>query len=112
MKLDGDGAIALVDRETCIRQSVLAILSTPLGKRPLYPDFGCNLSPFLRLPPNGTTRSQIAREAKRSLQQLEPRIDSIAVAVDLETRSLQIRYRDRLTYRHHSVTYPLPCQPQ
>ncbi len=43
LRTDATGGIALVTREREIEQSILLILGTAPGERPMRPEFGCRI---------------------------------------------------------------------
>lgn len=65
-----------------VNQCVLVILTTPKGSDPHRPLFGSNLHLYLDYPVP-VARPHMVREVVIALQEWEPRIEVVSVAVDL-----------------------------
>jgi uncharacterized protein len=97
VRTDVTGGIALVSREQELRESVLLILSTAYGERPMRPDFGCGIHDLVFAPADATTAGRVAYEVRMSLARWEPRIEVEDVDVSLDdidpaTMYIDIRY--------------------
>lgn len=108
-----DGAVALVDGEENIRQSIWIILATAPGERLLRPDFGCGIHDLVFGVNGAATAGRAAEEVRRALVLWEPRVDQLAVSAApnpdpaAESRLLiEIGYRVRATNTRHNLVYP------
>jgi phage baseplate assembly protein W len=104
------GAMAMVDREQIIRQSIEAILDTDPGERVMRPDFGCGLGRYLMEPNTAMTRTSMQRDINDALSRWEPRIQLTNVAVTPgEEPSLvwiEISYVRLADRREDNLVYP------
>jgi uncharacterized protein len=69
------GGVAMSEYEENIRQSILLIISTKPGERPMLPAFGCDIHKFLFAPNTRATANQIAFHVRRALKRWESRIE-------------------------------------
>ncbi len=69
------GGIAMSEYEENIRQSIMLIISTKPGERPMLPAFGCKIHQFLFAPNTHATANMIAYHVRHALQRWEPRIE-------------------------------------
>jgi phage baseplate assembly protein W len=69
------GEVAMSEYEENIRQSILLIISTKPGERPMLPAFGCKIHQFLFAPNTRTTANMIAFHVRTALKRWEPRIE-------------------------------------
>jgi phage baseplate assembly protein W len=69
------GKVAMSEYEENIRQSILLIISTKPGERPMLPAFGCKIHQFLFAPNTRTTANMIAFHVRSALKRWEPRIE-------------------------------------
>src|SRR2546423_820111 len=74
-------AFEFVDGMEIIRQSVASILDTEPGERIMLPSFGCGLRRYLMEPNTLSTRTSMQDDITTALQQWEPRIKLVNVAV-------------------------------
>ena len=70
-----------ISGNTHLRQSIIDILSTPIGSRVLRRDYGSLLPSLLDNPQDETTRMRIMRETAGSLSRWEPRFRLSKVSV-------------------------------
>jgi uncharacterized protein len=103
-------AMAMVEREQIIRQSIEAILDTNPGERIMRPDFGCGLSRYLMEPNTVMTRTSMQRDINNALTQWEPRIQLTNVAVtpgeDPSLVWIEISYVRLADRREDNLVYP------
>lgn len=59
---------------TAIKNSLINIMTTHRGQRPLTPEFGVNLLNFIGSPISNITGTAIAREVQRGIERWEPRV--------------------------------------
>jgi hypothetical protein len=64
-----------------LRQSIIDILTTPLGSRLMRPEYGSNLPRMVDLPVNKGWISAVQAEMARSLRRWEPRLKLRRVTV-------------------------------
>ena len=79
-----NGGVAVSEYEENIRQSIVLILGTKPGERPMEPTFGCKIHKFLFAPNTRATGNMIAFHVRRALRRGEPRIsvDSVRATTD------------------------------
>lgn len=105
------GDVAMAAYEDDVRQSVLIILGTNYGERPMRPDFGAGLGDFVFAAVTSTTRGLVRHRVEEALVLWEPRIDQIAVSVrqgraaDRELL-IDVDYRVRATNTFYNLVYP------
>jgi phage baseplate assembly protein W len=99
-----------VDGMELIRQSVAAILDTEPGERIMLPTFGCGLRRYLMEPNTLSTRTSMQQDIATALQQWEPRITGVNVAVtpgdDPSLVWIEIAYVRRADRRPDNLVYP------
>jgi len=93
-----------------IRQSVAAILDTEPGERVMLPSFGCGLRRYLMQPNTLSTRTSMEQDISSALQQWEPQINLVNVAVtpdeDPSLVWIEIAYVRRADLRPDNLVYP------
>ena len=92
MRLAPDGSVALVSGETEIIESIRLILGTPLGDRPMRPEFGCAIHDMVFRPADASLQGAMAYEVSLSLARWEPRIDVVQVRVDVDAADTSCVY--------------------
>lgn len=68
------GAIAMVEGDRAIRQSVLLLLSTMPGERINRPDYGCDLHKLVFMPNDATTHGLAIHYVRQAIGRWEPRV--------------------------------------
>lgn len=105
------GRIAQARYEQRIEESIVIILSTAPGERPMLPEFGCGIHNALFAPNDSRTIALVVHEARKALIQFEPRID----VLDLDAENtvdapnlllIRINYRVRTTNTIGNLVYP------
>jgi phage baseplate assembly protein W len=93
-----------------LRQSIAIILDTDPGERIMLPSFGCGLRRYLMEPNTLSTRTSMEADITGALQQWEPRIARINVAVtpgeDPSLVWIEISYVRRADLRPDNLVYP------
>jgi phage baseplate assembly protein W len=96
---EGRGISSCWHEEEHIHQSILMILSTRPGTRPLEPEFGCRVHELLFRPLTATLQGQMSFFITQALERWESRISVLGVSADLGPATdevfLTVRYRLR-----------------
>ena len=105
------GRIAQARYEQRIEESIVIILSTAPGERPMLPEFGCGIHDELFAPNDSRTIALVVHETRKALTRYEPRIDLLDVdaenALDAPNLLLiRINYRVRATNTIGNLVYP------
>ena len=114
IRLDGAGGVALVSAEREVEQSIVLILSTVPGERPMRPEFGCALLGSVFAPADATTAGVIREAVSRALERWEPRIavEGIRVATDrAPDLVVEIDYVVRATNDRRNLVFPYYVLP-
>ena len=116
LQVDRRGTIALAHGEQDVDQAIEIILSTAPGERPMRPEFGCGVHDFVFDTIDATTVAQMEGEVRDSLDHWEPRIEVIAVDIDLSGVDggellINIGYRLRSTNHLRNLVYPFYVIP-
>jgi phage baseplate assembly protein W len=114
--VDARGQVASSSDEQKIRESVVLILGTQPGERMMRPTFGCDLRALVFAPANAATASLARFYVLNALTRWEPRIEVLAVVVDLQAGAanqlvIEVQYRVRATAAAQSVSLALPLTP-
>ncbi len=109
---EGSQWIAPVNLEESIRQSILMILLTERGERPMFPEFGSSLRSFIFRKNDAALHAEIKTHLFETLATLEPRvsIEAIDVVSDSERKErvkIQITYRIEETGVQQSIAFPM-----
>ncbi|WP_018350213.1 GPW/gp25 family protein [Longispora albida] len=116
LRTDQTGSIALVGGEREIAESVRLILATAPGERPMRPEFGCAIHDLVFAPADAATAGRIAYEVRLSLEQWEPRISVVDVAVSFDAADqgmllIDIRYAVRGDNDPRNLVFPFYVIP-
>src|SRR4051812_29889274 len=100
--VDRRGGLALARGGSDVEQAISIILSTPLGERPMRPEFGCAVHDHVFDVVDAGTVGQMEEDIRRALRRWEPRIDVLGVQFDLRRIAdgalpITIEYRLRAT---------------
>jgi phage baseplate assembly protein W len=111
LQVTPNGTIARARYEQRIEESIVLILSTAPGERPMLPEFGCGIHDILFAPNDSRTIALTVHLARQALTRFEPRIDLIDVHAEntLEAPNLlliRINYRVRATNAVGNLVYP------
>jgi phage baseplate assembly protein W len=77
----GTKDVPVIKNDQAIKESVLNLLATNVGERPMIPEYGINLTRFLFEPIDDITADLMSFEIERGLERFEPRINNIEVEV-------------------------------
>jgi hypothetical protein len=116
VRTDATGAIALVQREVEIEESIRLILGTAPGERPMRPEFGCAMHDFVFAPADAETAGWLAYEVRSSLARWEPRIEvnDVVVTIDVDDPSLlyiDVRYSLATANDPRNLVFPFYVIP-
>jgi len=106
-----DGRIALARYEQRVEESILLILSTAPGERPMLPDFGCGIHELVFAPNDTAFVSLVAHMVREALTRFEQRIDLIDVGAENSAEApnlllIRVNYRVRETNAIGNLVYP------
>ncbi|MCI0538965.1 MAG: GPW/gp25 family protein [Verrucomicrobiales bacterium] len=98
------GALATVEDEAAVRQSILLLLSTAPGERVMRPEYGCDLRQLLFEPNDDTTAGLAIHYVQRALDRWEPRAEVLRLDAgrhpeDAARLVIELDYRVRATQR-------------
>lgn len=105
------GRIAQARYEQRVEESILLILATAPGERPMLPDFGCGIHELLFAPNDSRSIALVVHLVRQALTKYEPRIDLLDVHAEntLEAPNLlliRVNYRVRATNAIGNLVYP------
>lgn len=111
VETDENGAVAMVEGETDIEQSIRIILSTAPGERVMRPEFGCGIHDYVFATIDTTTLNLIAEDVETALARWEPRIEVMDVDAAMADSArgrldVEIEYRVRQTNQEANLVYP------
>ena len=111
LQVTPDGRIAQARYETRIEESIVLILSTAPGERPMLPDFGCGIHDFTFAPNDSGTVALIVHLVRQALTRYERRIDLIDVEAESSPEApnlllIRVNYRIRATNAIGNLVYP------
>lgn len=111
LQVDAAGRIAQARYEQRVEESIMLILATAPGERPMLPDFGCGIHDLVFAPNDVQTIALIVHLVRRALTKYEPRIDLIDVNAENTAESpnlllIRINYRVRATNAVGNLVYP------
>jgi Bacteriophage baseplate protein W len=111
LQVTPSGSIAQARHEQRIEESILLILSTAPGERPMLPDFGCGIHDLLMAPNDPRTVALVVHMVRRSLTRYESRIDLLDVSADNTPDApnlllIRLSYRIRATNAMGNLVYP------
>ena len=122
LRINERGGLDLAYGEDDVRESILMILSTPIGERRMRPQFGCGVHDLVFATNSPATHGLIAYHVAEALALWEPRIelrdDSVRVQVDPEDPAcilVEINYTLRATNQRRNLVYPfylIPGEPE
>lgn len=99
-------------QEEQIRQSILFILSTDCGERPLFPEYGTRLRRYLFRRNTDSLLSDMSAHVSEKLAELEPRIILEEVRAERPSETspridLVVRYRIRENDLRQTIRFPV-----
>jgi len=106
-----DGRIAKARYEQRVEESILLILSTAPGERPMLADFGCGIHDLVFAPNDSRTITLAVHAAREALTRYEPRIDLLEVRAENGPEApnlllIRVNYRVRATNAIGNLVYP------
>jgi hypothetical protein len=116
LQVDRRGGLALAHRETDVEQAIAIILGTVPGERPMRPEFGCGVHDVVFDTVDAATVGRIETEVRAALDRWEPRVEVVAVEVDLSRADrgellIGIDYRLRATNHLRNLVHPFYVIP-
>ncbi len=116
VRADPTGRIGVVRDAREIEESILLILATAPGERPMRPEFGCTVHDHVFAPADAATAGDIAYAVRVALERWEPRIDLNDVLVrfdrtDRGTLYIDVRYQIRGTNDRRNLVFPFYVIP-
>jgi len=105
------GAIASVEYELDVRQSIEIILGTSAGERVMRPTFGCGIHDLVFESVDVATMTRIESAVREALTRYEARIDVLNVNVNADNAAngellIELEYRIRRTNQTGNLVYP------
>jgi phage baseplate assembly protein W len=112
LRLTARRAIAMVEDDLAVRQSILLLLSTIPGERVMRPDYGCALNQLIFSPNDDTTAGLALHFVRQALERWEPRAEILQFEAEpneaaREVLEIRLGYRVRATRRVEMVVVPL-----
>jgi phage baseplate assembly protein W len=112
LRLTARRAIAMVEDDLAVRQSVLLLLSTTPGERVMRPEYGCSLNQLIFSPNDDTTAGLAVHFVREAIQRWEPRaeilrLEAAANASAGEVLDILLEYRVRPTRRVEVLVLPV-----
>ena len=111
LQVTPNGKIAQARAEQRVEESILLILATAPGERPMLPDFGCGIHDLVFAENNASTITLIVHLVREALVEYEARIDVLDVHADSTADSpnlllIRVNYRIRATNAIGNLVYP------
>jgi len=111
LQVTPNGRIAQARAEQGVEESILLILATAPGERPMLPDFGCGIHDLVFAENNASTITLIVHLVREALVKYEARIDVLDVHADSTADSpnlllIRVNYRIRATNAIGNLVYP------
>ncbi len=107
----GGAAVAMVEAEDDIEQSLAILLATRRGERVMLPGFGCDLNEFLFAEITPSLVGQVRELVTNAILDHEPRVQLEAVDVSDERAGeglllITIDYTVKATNSRYNLVYP------
>lgn len=117
LRTDRTGSIALVREQREIEESILLILATSPGERPMRPEFGCSVHDYVFAPADAATAGDIAYAVRVALDRWEPRITLENVIVNFDGADagvllIDVQYTIRGTNDPRNLVFPFYVIPR
>jgi phage baseplate assembly protein W len=112
LRLTARRAIAMVEVDLAVRQSLLLLLSTTPGERVMRPEYGCALQQLVFSPNDDTTAGLAAHFVREAIERWEPRAEILRLEAEPnkfagEVLDILLEYRVRPTRRVEVLVLPL-----
>jgi uncharacterized protein len=116
LRVDPNGAIALVSDEREIEEAIRVVLATSPGERPMRPAFGCPIHEHVFDVVSPTMMASLQMKVEESLALWEPRItvDDVVVSqapTDPALVYIDLRYRINDTNSTRNLVFPFYTIP-
>ena len=110
LQVTPNGKIAQARAEQRVEESILLILATARGERPMLPDFGCGIHDLVFSENNAGTIALVVHMVRESLVKYEPRVDVLDVLAESTADSpnlllIRVNYRIRATNAIGNLVY-------
>jgi len=111
LQVTPNGRIAQARAEQRVEESILLILATAPGERPMLPDFGCGIHDLVFAENDSRTIALVVHLVREALTRYEPRIDVLDVSAEATADSpnvllIRVSYRVRSTNAIGNLVYP------
>jgi uncharacterized protein len=111
LQVTPNGRIAQARAEQRVEESILLILATAAGERPMLPDFGCGIHELVFAPNDSRTIALVIHMVRDALTKYEPRIDVLDVNAETAADSpnvllIRVNYRICSTNSLGNLVYP------
>lgn len=112
LRLTARRAIAMVEDDLAVRQSILLLLSTIPGERVMRPDYGCALNQLIFSPNDDTTAGLAQHFVRQAIERWEPRAEILELEAEPsetapEVLEIRLEYRVRSTRRVETLVVPV-----
>jgi phage baseplate assembly protein W len=116
LRVDRQGAIALVSGSDDINEAITLILSTAQGERPMRPLFGCGIHDYVFESIDAYTIGRLEREVRIAIDRWEPRIEIAGLSIDTSEAevgklAIELDYIVRATNDRRNLVYPFYVIP-
>lgn len=106
----GTGRFMVSEKEQSVKESVYLILMTNMGERWLEPEFGSRMMSYTFMDTSPTMLRMMSDELRNLILKQEPRISSVDINVDSETREscliISIEYTIAETNSLENLVFP------
>jgi len=112
LQLSPTNALATVEEDASVRQSILLLLSTAPGERVMRPEYGCDLRKLLFEPNDDTTAGLAIHYVKQAMDRWEPRAAVLRLDAGRHPEEpswlvIEMEYRVLATRRAEQITLSL-----
>jgi uncharacterized protein len=116
LRVDRQGAVALVSGSDDITEAITLILSTAPGERPMRPLFGCGIHDYVFETIDAYTVGKLEREVRIAIDRWEPRIEISELSIDTSRAdsgrlAIELDYVVRATNDRRNLVYPFYVIP-
>ncbi|WP_308290297.1 GPW/gp25 family protein [Streptomyces kronopolitis] len=116
LNVSPSGGVAMAEGWSEIEQSIVLILSTEPGERPMRPEFGCAIRDQVFGSFDASAGGAIAQEVRRALERWEPRIvvddvEAVQSADDQDVLHIHVRYHLASTNSRRNLVHPFYIIP-
>jgi uncharacterized protein len=116
LRVDRQGAVALVSGSDDINEAITLILSTAQGERPMRPLFGCGIHDYVFESIDAYTIGRLEREVRIAIDRWEPRIEIAGLSIDTTEAevgklAIELDYIVRATNDRRNLVYPFYVIP-